>query len=666
MFDRKPPRSGIHGDRPRRLPPTLIEVARRLDGAGLRLLDAGVVTIAWTLGFVAGFEGTLRGDANEAVVYIGVPVAIQLVVNHLTGLYGPVWRYASVEEAQRVLFAVGAGTVVAVGAVGLAAAFIDVHLPLITAPGLAALLILLGCGGIRFQARLFALEREEDRHGDGVRGGRVRTVILGTDAAGVALARETATRSDVEIVGFVDEDATLRGRSIRGLPVLGGADELPEICEAHGIERILIARPHASREDRQALVALALSTGAQVQALPRATDVLSGSLVQSLRDLDLSDLLDREHAPVDAVAISDYLEGATVLVTGAGGSIGSEIAKQVATFGPGTLLLLDADDSLLHDVCAALPSRNVVPVLANVRDTAAVRALFEQHRPDVVFHAAALKHVPILEAHPVEAVRTNLLGAADLALTAARAGCPRFVQISTDKAAQPLSVMGATKRGAELAVFEIGRMHDLPYSAVRFGNVLGSRGSVVPTFLRQIVEGGPVTVTDPDMTRYFMTITEAVSLVLQAGALSVHGKVFLLDMGTPMSILDMAHKMIRIAGLRPGADIRIEIVGRRSGERLHERLHDDAEILEPSAHPSISMVSPQTALDTLALFSHLADLDEACSGADEMRTLDRLEQLLRSAGISCSLASARALCADKLLGREHIYVQAAGIAPTAR
>jgi len=613
-------------------------VARRLDNASLRLLDASIIVGAWLIAYLAGYEGDVPGDVSgRPLLYLALPLATHLVANQLAGLYGPVWRYASVEEAARVVAAVGFGAAVTTIELMALSALTDTTLPVFTTPPVAALLILLGCGGTRFQARLFALERRRVARESGG-GASLRTLIVGAGDAGAGLAQELRrdARGDVELVGFVDDDPELRGRSVRGLRVLGVTSDLPQVCRDREVDRILIALPSATRETLQPIIDLALETEAQVKVLPRASELMRGPLVRSLRDIDLADLLGREHAPVDTREIAGYLEGAAVLVTGAGGSIGSEIARQVAQFKPGQLLLLDRDESLLHDIVAELPGAD--PILLDIRDRVRVRELFERYRPDVVFHAAAHKHVPILETHPVEAVQTNVLGTWWLAMAAADYGCDRFVLISTDKAAGPCSVMGATKRAAELVVFEVGSQHPLPFAAVRFGNVLGSRGSVVPTFLRQILDGGPVTVTSAEMTRYFMTIPEAVSLVLQAGAMADERKVFLLDMGEPVSILELARQMIRLSGLRPEEDIEIRITGARPGERLHERLHEDDETVTATEHPSISTVTPKSTPDVATLVFFLELLERKCAeGAAGPAVKSLLVQLLRHCGIDCEL-----------------------------
>ena len=619
-----------------RIPCAVYRFARRVDSTGLGLLDAGVITGAWLAALFAGYEGDLTTEfGDQAVFYfvLGLPIVAQLIANRLAGLYGPIWKYASIEEATRVVVAVGGGAALSTLELTILAQLSDTTLPIFTSPPIAALLILLGCGGIRFQARLFALERQNARGN-----GHVRTIIVGTDSSGVALARELRAddaNGHLRLLGFVDGDRSLSHRSIHGLPVLGATADLEHICQEHSVDRLLIALSHKGRDETKSVVDLALKTDAQVKVLPRASELINRPLVQGLREINLEDLMGREHAPVDVVGITGYLGGGAVLVSGAGGSIGSEIARQVAQYGPSKLILLDRDDTLLCETAAEIPEAELV--LANIRDREHICHAFEQHRPDVVFHAAAHKHVPILEDHPVEALETNLLATWWLANTAARYGCDRFVHVSTDKAVNPCSVMGATKRAAELTVFTVGRECGLPCAVVRFGNVIGSRGSVVPIFLRQILDGGPVTLTDPDMKRYFMTIPEAVSLVLQAGSMADDGKIFLLDMGEPASILDMARQMIRLSGLRPDEDIEIKVTGRRRGERLIEKLHDDNETVGPTSHPSISSVTPSFDLEPEEVFSSLRVLERTCAEANASAAIRLLEQFLQAGGVSCDL-----------------------------
>jgi len=617
-----------------RIPRAVYGFARHADATSLGLLDAAVIVVAWVVALFAGFEGDPPTDLGpEPILFVVIPAVTQLIVNRVTGLYGPVWRYASIEEATRVVVAVATGSALSFIELVVISQVTDVTVPVLTMPPIAALLILLGCGGIRFQARLFALERQNVR-GDG----HVRTIIVGTDSPGIALARELRAddaNGHLRLVGFVNGDRSLSHRSIHGLPVLGATADLDDICREHSVDRILIALSYVAQDDKKAVVDLALKTKAQVKVLPRASELMNRTLVQGLREINLEDLMGREHAPVDVMGISGYLEGATVLVSGAGGSIGSEIARQVARYRPGKLVLLDRDDTLLSETASELTDAK--PVLADIRDRGRVDRTFEQHAPDVVFHAAAHKHVPILEDHPNEALETNLLATWWLANTAAKYGCDRFVHISTDKAVDPCSVMGASKRAAELTVFSVGRASGLPCAVVRFGNVIGSRGSVVPIFLRQILDGGPVTLTDPDMKRYFMTIPEAVSLVLQAGSMAAEGKIFLLDMGEPASILDMARQMIRLSGLRPDEDIEIKVTGRRRGERLTEKLHDDNEIISPTSHPSIRSLTPTVDYEPEQLFSALRLLESTCADGMGGGSIKLLEGILRASGVRCEL-----------------------------
>ncbi len=619
------------------LPEFVYRFSREAEGFSLNLLDLGVASMAWGVATMAANRAAHHDmHTGHFLVFVAVAVLTQVLVHRMAGMYGPVWKYASVDEAVRVT----AGIILGVGAATIAVGIVSIstgwHFPVATAPPLASLLSLLGCGGIRFQARLFAAARREQIEGPD----RLRTVIVGAGAVGASLAHELKTTDagrNVEVVGFVDVEENLVGRSVRGISVLGPVEELDRLCREHDIDRVLITTSTSEPELRSTL-SRALSTKAQVKVLPPSCERVGGPLVGNLRDLDVTDLLGRDPAPVDVHEIGAHLNGAIVLVTGAGGSIGSEIARQVQSFGPARLLLLDRDETLLHDLMSGpLAGSDADPVLGDIGDVVFMDRLFARYRPDVVFHAAAQKHVPILEQFPAEAVRVNVLGTLNLAETAARHNCRRFVHISTDKAADPCSVMGASKRAAEQIIFEIGQRHDMPFVAVRFGNVLASRGSVVPTFLRQILEGGPVTVTDAEMTRYFMTIPEAVSLVLQAGAMASEGRVFLLDMGEPVSILKLASQMIRLAGLRPDDDIAIEIVGIRPGERLHERLHDDAEVVQPTDHPSISALDPKGRWDWDALRGHLVAMRTAIVDRDDEQVVARLEHLLRTGGIDCTL-----------------------------
>lgn len=615
----------------------MYRLARRFDSIGLQLLDAGAIGGAWLLAGLAGFDQ--RADAavlNYLLWFVGLPVAISLVVNHAAGLYGPVWRYASNDEAVRVLAAVAVGTTLSTIGTSALAARQSVGLSPLAVASIAALGTLVGVGGVRFQSRFFAIERQRTRRSGADDGERSRALIVGAGDAGASLAYELSrvdAANRTEIVGFVDDERRLAGRSIYGIPILGPSAELPNLCKVHQIDKILVALGDTS--ERKEALSNALTADAQVKVLSPASERVAGHLLGSLRDLDLTDLLGRPHAPVDSAEIATYLEGATVLVTGAGGSIGSEVVRQVAGYRPGRLVVLDREETLLHEITVEVPAAE--PVLADITDDELLNRVFAEFRPDVVFHIAAQKHVPMLEQFPLEAIRTNVLGTWLVAQAAAEHGCSKLILISTDKAAEPYSVMGATKRIAEQIVFDVGRRYDREFVAVRFGNVLGTRGSVVPTFLRQILDGGPVTVTSPDMTRFFMTVTESVSLVLQTGAMADRRSIYLLDMGEPVSILGLARQMIRLAGLRPEQDVPIAFVGLRPGERLHEQLHDSAESVEPSAHPSIRLLVPRNSEAWERLPQDLDDLTAAIASGDASAAVKLVREVLLDRGIPCHL-----------------------------
>ncbi|MFZ6003779.1 MAG: polysaccharide biosynthesis protein [Actinomycetota bacterium] len=612
-------------------------LARRFDSIGLQLLDAGAIGGAWLLAGLAGFDQ--RADAavlHYLIWFVGLPVVISLVVNHAAGLYGPVWRYASNDEAVRVIVAVAVGTTLSTVGTSVIASRQAVGLSPLAVASIAALGTFVGVGGVRFQSRFFAIERQRTRKPRLNDGETSRALIVGAGDAGASLAYELSrldASNRTEIVGFVDDERRLAGRSIYGIPILGPSADLPSICKAHDIDMILVAL--GDTNERKEVLSHALAADAQVKVLSPASERVAGHLLGSLRDLDLTDLLGRPHAPVDSAEIATYLAGATVLVTGAGGSIGSEVVRQVAGYGPGRLVVLDREETLLHEITVEVP--NAEPVLADITDEDRLARVFAEFRPDVVFHIAAQKHVPMLEQFPLEAIRTNVLGTWLVAKAAAEHGCSKLILISTDKAAEPYSVMGATKRIAEQIVFEVGRRYDREFVAVRFGNVLGTRGSVVPTFLRQILEGGPVTVTSPEMTRFFMTVTESVSLVLQTGAMAHGRSIFLLDMGEPVPILGLARQMIRLAGLRPEQDVPISFVGLRPGERLHEQLHDAAEIVEPSTHPSIRLLVPRNSQAWERLPQDLDDLSAAIAAGDASAAVKLVREVLLDRGIPCHL-----------------------------
>ena len=440
-----------------------------------------------------------------------------------------------------------------------------------------------------------------------------RTLIIGAGDAGVMVAREMKTRnSDILPLGFIDDDIKKHNLTIMGLPVLGKREQIPDIVRKYKIELIVIAMPSAGAYVIRDIVDICRSTKAELKILPGVYQIIEGQVsVNSLRPVQLEDLLRREPVQVDLKEIAGYLKKETVLITGAGGSIGSELCRQVAVFSPSKIVLLGHGENSIHKIWMELKDAFIDTDLsieiADVRDKLRIDSIFEEHRPAVVFHAAAHKHVPLMELHPAEAVKTNIFGTRNVADAARKVKTKVFVMISTDKAVNPSSVMGATKRMAELIIQQANLISNTIFTAVRFGNVLGSNGSVVPVFQKQIAGGGPVTVTDPEMTRYFMTIPEAVQLVIQAGAMSRGGEIFILDMGEPVKIVDMAKDMIKLSGLEPEKDIKIIFTGIRPGEKLFEELLTMTEGSQATKHKRIFVAKPYL-VEVSALETELADL----------------------------------------------------------
>jgi FlaA1/EpsC-like NDP-sugar epimerase len=425
-------------------------------------------------------------------------------------------------------------------------------------------------------------------------------------------------------VGIVDDDHRKLGRHLHGVRVFGGRSAIPALANQLAVDELLLAIPSATSEVVRDVATLCEQGKIHLRVLPSVREIVGGRVAaRDIRDLRIEDLLGRQQVETDLTSVRALLTGRRVMITGAGGSIGSEIARQVADFEPASLILLDNDETHLHDVHTALWATCPIDVvLADVRDRHRLAEACTMTRPEIVFHAAALKHVPVLETHPREAAFTNVIGTANLVDAATAAGAERCVLISSDKAINPVSVMGASKRFAEEIVRSTFGIGLLP-CVVRFGNVLGSRGSVIPTFLRQIEAGGPVTVTDPAMTRYFMSVQEAVQLVLQAAALSAGGEIFTLEMGEQVRIIDLARKVIRLAGRVPDRDISIAITGVRPGEKLSEELHEPDVESVPTSHPGIQVASPPPT-DRVALRRRLAVLERLIAAGSDGDLIDCL------------------------------------------
>ncbi len=477
---------------------------------------------------------------------------------------------------------------------------------------------------------------------------QIRTLIVGAGDAGELILSEIRLRQVglVRVVGFVDDDERKQSLRIHGVRVLGRLDDIPEIAERCRVDEILITIPVASGELMRRLLQLCTKTTARVKTLPGLISLVSDGnpLIPQLREIQLEDLLRREPVPVDLSGISGYLNGERVLITGGGGSIGSELARQIAKMNPERLILVGRGENSIYEIEQELrQTAKIAPdtAIADVRDKDALAKIFGEFHPTVVFHTAAHKHVPLMEKYVSEAIKNNVLGTRNVAELSAKFGVKRFIQISTDKAVNPSSVMGATKRLCELVVCSLSRNSDTRFSIVRFGNVLGSRGSLVPLLNAQIKRGGPVTVTHPDMTRYFMTIPEAVQLVMQAGALGGSGETFILDMGDPVRIEDLAKDLILLHGLLPGDDIAIWYTGMRPGEKLVEELSYEQESLCPTKHPKIRMISDQMAPNYASLYDDIERLVSACGELDSAIVTEMLMDFAKSKRLYPSLDPSR-------------------------
>lgn len=483
--------------------------------------------------------------------------------------------------------------------------------------------------GARFAVRLYHEEMQPVQ--DGI---APKLLILGAGNAGETVVREILRLPVLQyrMVGFLDDDRAKWGTQIHGIGVLGGIDKIKAICDEHSVDEILIAMPAATRKQVRRVVALCQGTNLRFKTLPAMADLIAGrAQVQQIRDVDINDLLGRAPVELDTAEIAKFLNGRVVMVTGAGGSIGSEMCRQVARFRPKRLLLLEQAEQNLFEIDRELrahfPDIRVVAYIADVGDLQRVKRIFEIERPTVVFHAAAHKHVPMMELNPGEALKNNILGTRVVADVAAKCGCEKFVMISTDKAVNPTSIMGGSKRIAEMYIQALNERVATQFVTVRFGNVLGSSGSVIPIFKEQIAGGGPVTVTHPEMVRFFMTIPEASQLVLQSASMGQGGEIFVLDMGEPVKIVDLARDLITLSGFRPEEDIEIQFVGVRPGEKLYEELAIEGEGVSRTAHPKIGIWQKRP-VDWSGLLRAMEGLLNDANTLDREQTRHRLKAVV--------------------------------------
>ncbi|MEK5079761.1 nucleoside-diphosphate sugar epimerase/dehydratase [Solibacillus sp. FSL W7-1436] len=569
-------------------------------------LDSLLVVSAIFISYLL-LHPTLTVYSDTVLVISAVTLLVSHhITAHLFHLYNRLWSLASVRE----LLIIGYAVTTSVLAAGAMQFVIQQHI-YFRVMAITWLLLILLIGGSRFVLRVVH-ERSPVKPAAEVK----RVLIVGAGEAGTMLLRSLKRNpSEYQVVAFVDDDLNKQHLKLLDVDVCGTTSDIPQIVQAKAIHEIILAIPSLSKKEIQEIYTRLGESKATIKIMPKIEDVMTGKVsVNDIQEIKIEDLLGREEVKLDMLALSNNLTNKKILITGAGGSIGSEICRQTAQFHPQQIILLGHGENSIYKIHLELSEKaeykdiEFVPVIADVQDRERIFQVVQQYKPDVIYHAAAHKHVPMMESNPKEAVKNNVFGTKNIAEAAHAFGVPNFVMISTDKAVNPPNVMGATKRIAEIIIQNLATYSDTNFAAVRFGNVLGSRGSVIPRFKAQIAAGGPVTVTHPDMTRYFMTIPEASRLVLQAGALARGGEVFVLDMGEPMKIVDLAKNIIRLSGFSD-EEIEIEFSGIRPGEKMYEELLNAEEIQEEHIYPKIH-VGKASRIEGELLKALLKDIEE--------------------------------------------------------
>ena len=621
------------------LPPSAMMTQMKNRNFYLMLVtDMCLFALAFSGAYLIRFDFGLSTDMRVQIAYLlPVVVPVKTLTFLFMGLYRGMWRYSSLSDMWNLLKATALSSLLIFSAVLFLHRFSGYSRCVFIIDGVLTFLF---TGGLRVMIRFLYHEgflQKTDHFDNGLRSRPEKkpVILVGAGDAGEMTFREIMDNPSLKsrVVAFVDDDPAKKGRLIHGVPVRGAVSDLPRLVRQLGVQEIFITAPSATGTQMRRIVEICEQTSVPFKTLPGLGDLIHGRVsIKALRDVSYTDLLGREPVKLDEARIGAYLEGATVLVTGAGGSIGSELCRQICRFRPETIVLFDRAESPLHEIDIelkrAFPHVRVLPVLGDICDRRHLSAVFEACQPRVVFHAAAYKHVPMLELQPWKAITNNVLGTSNMIEISRQYGVERFVFVSTDKAVRPANIMGASKRVAELLVHGQNgcRQSDGKFMAVRFGNVVGSVGSVVPLFRKQIAEGGPVTVTHPGVTRYFMTIAEACQLILQAGSMGKGGETFILDMGTPVKISDMARDLIRLSGYEPGVDIEIEYVGLRPGEKLFEELITRGEGIERTRHEKI-MVLRGRCCNQKILNGHIGELRRFADAYDSKGIRAKLHEI---------------------------------------
>ncbi len=544
--------------------------------------------------------------------FMPLNLVLTLLIFYFFHLYSSLWAFAGETELQNIVVSCAIAAVV--NGIGLQFFKVSGQAVPKSYPFLYMFVLVFCIFASRFSYRFFRGLKHKQQN----KKNQISVMVIGAGEAANAIIKEIVNSnfSTMLIKCIIDDDKGKWGRYIQGIKIAGGRDKIVECADIYDIDEIIVAMPSASRGEIRNILEICKDTNCKLRSLPGMYQLVNGDVsVSKLRDIEVEDLLGRDPICVDMDSILGYVQGKTVLVTGGGGSIGSELCRQIAQHRPKRLVIVDIYENNVYDMQQEMkmkhPELDLVVLIASVRNTNRMNWIFTTYCPDIVYHAAAHKHVPLMEDSPTEAIKNNVFGTFKTAQAAAMSGVKRFVMISTDKAVNPTNIMGASKRICEMIIQTFNKHYDTEFVAVRFGNVLGSNGSVIPLFKKQIAEGGPVTVTHPEIIRYFMTITEAVSLVLQAGAYAKGGEIFVLDMGEPVKILDLAENLIRLSGYRVGEDIKIEFTGLRPGEKLYEELLMDEEGMKETANKMIHIGKP-IELDEQEFFMQLKELKDEC------------------------------------------------------
>jgi FlaA1/EpsC-like NDP-sugar epimerase len=599
--------------------------------------DALIIVVSYYLAFFIRFEWSVPGQYFSIFMRTLPIVAVVYFSSFFYfGLYRGLWHYASISDLLAILKAIS------VGMIGIILGIVLFHYgrPFPRSVFIIDwLLMIIFIGGSRFLIRLLKDIQIRPARRKGLKERQrmaKRVLIIGAGDAGEMMIREMQHNPKLNYypIGFIDDDPAKLGRSIHGVRVLGQRKDLAEIVAQNSIDEAIIAIPSASGRTMRSLVESCQNAGVKFRTVPGVGDLINGTVkVNQIREVKVEDLLGREPVKLDVEAIKKYISGKRILVTGAGGSIGAELGRQVAKFNPQQLILLErAENSLFYidmELRNDFPELSIISIVSDINDANHLNAIFQRYQPQVVFHAAAHKHVPLMEFNPQEVIKNNLFGTKKLAEVCAEYGVEELVMLSTDKAVNPISFMGVSKRLAELYLERLAQKnYKTKFIAVRFGNVLDSEGSVVPIFRRQIAEGGPVTVTHPEIKRYFMTISEAAQLVIQAGAMGKGGEIFILEMGTPIKIVDLARATITLSGLEPEEDIKIVFIGLRPGEKMYEELVAKSEMVKPTRHEKILSLQNKTDNDWSGFERDIKELEKLISGDDVESLVEKLKEIV--------------------------------------